>query len=191
MAPLKPSLLPVAAAAPSLEADMARRMQHLFFATIKHAECAATEQDERLTWFDTPRLLRLPLETLLYRILQNLGRQVAAECFDRVNHTKESHLSTATNLLVAAHVLIERLTKKRRLVVSDDNVHALVITAVIISAKMMEDVAPRMCYFSVLSGMSLSSLIALESTMLSLLDFDCTIAPTDFNQKLAELRVFI
>jgi len=106
-----------------------------------------------------------------------------AETEKKTGHDLAIHSDLAIRYLIAAHMLIERVRAKYSLVVTPLNVHRLVITALVLASKILDDVQPSMYYFAVLGGLPQEELSRLEVAFLSLLDYDVQIDPLVFRAK--------
>mmetsp|Transcript_39457 Transcript_39457/g.85456 ORF Transcript_39457/g.85456 Transcript_39457/m.85456 type:complete len:229 (-) Transcript_39457:71-757(-) len=112
------------------------------------------------------------------------GRSQDITCFesDAVPVTFEAYfrrfptyldLNTATYL--GTMILFNKLTNTARIVPTQYNAHRLWASALLLSAKMHEDLIATMPAFAKLSGVSAAELQRLELTSLKLLEWDCRI----------------
>ena len=72
-------------------------------------------------------------------------------------------------------------------VVNSLNIHRLLITAVMVSAKILDDLQPKSEYFANLGGVDVKELQTLERNLLSLLDFHVMVDPDVLFSKYQEL----
>ena len=79
-------------------------------------------------------------------------------------------------------VVIEKiLNEHRQLNLTERNIHRLLFTSIVISAKFVDDQFYKNKYYASVGGMTLSTLNELEETMLDLLNYHCPIDLEIFN----------
>merc|ERR1711916_55411 len=70
---------------------------------------------------------------------------------------------------------------EHKVIINSNNVHRLLITAILISSKWVDDILPNNSYFALLGGISLKEINKYEILMCSLLDFHFYVSVEDFN----------
>lgn len=94
--------------------------------------------------------------------------------------------------IVASIIYLKRLTAAENFLLCSMNIHRLLITAITIASKMLDDFQPRNSYFAKLGGVTLQELNNFECIFCTLLKFDLVIRPEEyhelFNSVLSELE---
>eukprot|EP01034_Spumella_vulgaris_P030677 gene30677-37928_t len=85
-------------------------------------------------------------------------------------------------------IYIDRLIERQQLVLTPLNVHRLLITCVMLSAKYHDDLFYNNAYYAKLGGLTLPELNFLETDLLRLLDFSLFIQVDAFTKYALELR---
>eukprot|EP00756_Hemistasia_phaeocysticola_P008660 Hpha_TRINITY_DN14690_c0_g1::TRINITY_DN14690_c0_g1_i1::g.48181::m.48181 len=89
---------------------------------------------------------------------------------------------------VCALVLIDRVAVKwPQLAPTSSNAHRLLVTAVIVAAKLRDDIHYSNAYFAWVGGLRTSELTALEAHLLQWLDFDIQVSKEDYLRYLNEI----
>lgn len=95
--------------------------------------------------------------------------------------------SSTACLLSAYHYVKRAAAADPSLAPTSLSVHRLLITAVVLAAKYLDDVTYSMGYYAKVGGLPTKELVYLELRMLSLLGFDLHISPSDFHTLEMEL----
>ncbi|KAJ8752959.1 hypothetical protein K2173_008694 [Erythroxylum novogranatense] len=83
---------------------------------------------------------------------------------------------------VVAYVYLDRFVQKQpSLLVNSLNVHRLIITSVLISAKFMDDISYNNAYYAKIGGISTAEMNVLEVDFLFGLGFQLNVTPTTFH----------
>lgn len=95
---------------------------------------------------------------------------------------------SSTACLLSAYLYVKRAAAAdRSLMPTSLSIHRLLITALVISAKYLDDLTYSMGYYAKVGGLPAKELVYLELRMLSLLDFKLHISPSDFHTLEREL----
>lgn len=102
------------------------------------------------------------------------------------------HANCASSAFIVALVLLDRFTVKQpQLRLSQLNVHRLLITALMVAAKMTDDRAARPRFFARVGGMpSVQEIVHLEESFLSLVRYEVFVSPQEYCEKLEEIEGF-
>ena len=84
--------------------------------------------------------------------------------------------------IIISLIYIDRICKKRGIVLSKYNIHRLLFTAILIAAKYNEDIIYDIMYYSKIGGVTKKELLILESEFLKLIDFNLFV-PNKIYQK--------
>lgn len=76
---------------------------------------------------------------------------------------------------IAAFVYVNRIVQKAEIELDECSVHRLVLVAVLIAAKFLEDVSVTNTYYASIGGISLQELNQLELTFLQIIEFDLSV----------------
>jgi hypothetical protein len=93
------------------------------------------------------------------------------------------HSDLAVRYLLASVIYLDRLRVKRSLQVTPINVHRLILTAILLSAKVLDDLQPGLQYFADLGGVSVVELREMEVAFLEAIDYDLMIEPKLFKTR--------
>eukprot|EP01118_Nematostelium_gracile_P017784 TRINITY_DN7709_c0_g1_i1.p1 TRINITY_DN7709_c0_g1~~TRINITY_DN7709_c0_g1_i1.p1 ORF type:complete len:269 (-),score=38.24 TRINITY_DN7709_c0_g1_i1:111-917(-) len=77
-------------------------------------------------------------------------------------------------------ILIDRIVLKHGFRVNSYNVHRLLLTTIMLSAKLVDDTLVNNKYYSHVGGISIKELNSLECKLLSFLDYDLNVLPYTF-----------
>jgi hypothetical protein len=86
-------------------------------------------------------------------------------------------------------ILLDRITLRHGFLVNSHNVHRLLLTTIMLSAKLCDDTLVNNKYYSHVGGISIKELNALECKLLSLLDYDLNVLPYTFELYRYELEL--
>ena len=81
------------------------------------------------------------------------------------------YLNFGINTLVLAFLYIERFCEKTSVIINMENIHRLILVAIMISIKYKEDLHYRNKFFAKVGGISIESLNFIESSFLTKLNF--------------------
>ena len=92
-------------------------------------------------------------------------------------------LSLGARSVVFALIYIDRIVEKTKLHVNSFRIHRLIATGMLVALKMNEDDVLDMNYFSLLAGIPLGQLNALEKVFLSKIEFATFVSEAEFNSR--------
>lgn len=130
--------------------------------------------------FDAASPPPISLQDYLSRLVFYLGN------IPEYSSDKAMHSDLAVRYLLGAILYLERIELfAPGFVITELNIHRLLITGVLITAKILDDVEPDHKYYAQLGGVSVSELVKLEIAMLQLCEYNVNIDPIDFAAKYA------
>lgn len=98
------------------------------------------------------------------------------------------YFECSDHVIVLALIYIDRYIEYNKLLIQDQNIHRLIITACIISAKFLEDEHHTNKFYSHVGGFSLTEINLLEREMLQGLDYNLYVNKIEYYQRLTELK---
>ncbi|XP_020572612.1 cyclin-U2-2-like [Phalaenopsis equestris] len=130
--------------------------------THRIAACeASAKQDLRIRAFESRRVLEMSIQSFLDRIFR--------------------YARVSPPVFVVAYVYFDRLCELNpSFFVSDRNVHRLLITAVLVASKFIEDMNYRNSYFAKIGGISTQEMNRLELNLLFLMGFKLQVSVSVF-----------
>eukprot|EP01065_Artemidia_motanka_P009191 TRINITY_DN14694_c0_g1_i1.p1 TRINITY_DN14694_c0_g1~~TRINITY_DN14694_c0_g1_i1.p1 ORF type:complete len:333 (+),score=100.06 TRINITY_DN14694_c0_g1_i1:261-1259(+) len=87
------------------------------------------------------------------------------------------HSFITVNAALAGLELLGRLCQKQGVCITSRNAHRLLLSAIVVAAKVEDDMQMRNSFFSVIGGLPASELFEMEKNLLRLLDFDVLVRP--------------
>jgi hypothetical protein len=93
-----------------------------------------------------------------------------------------TYMRCSAESYVAAVVYIDRLVERQKFVVSDRNVHRLLLTAVVLAAKFQDDYFCDNRYYSMVGGIALLELNLLERRMVKMLGYRLQVTPEEYDK---------
>ncbi|KAH9260305.1 hypothetical protein BASA81_001475 [Batrachochytrium salamandrivorans] len=137
-------------------------------------------KQEWALYFDAASLPPISLQDYLSRLVFYLGN------IPEYSSDKAMHSDLAVRYLLGAILYLERIELfAPGFTITELNIHRLLITGVLITAKVLDDVEPDHKYYAQLGGVSVSELVKLEIAMLQLCEYNVNIDPIDFAAKYA------
>jgi ATP-dependent 26S proteasome regulatory subunit len=100
------------------------------------------------------------------------------------------HSDLELNTLVCSFILIDKLINTHRIILSTKNVHKILLSGILISIKFMEDVIYKQNDYAKIGGVSLSSLSAIETAFLKIIDYKIVISHDVFEQYYTKICTF-
>lgn len=88
-----------------------------------------------------------------------------------------------------ALIYIDRLIQRNNFLLTDLNVHRVVITAILLAAKFFDDAYYNNAYYAKIGGVLVSEMNGLEVDFLFRINFSLHVAPEDYKKYQAELWV--
>lgn len=93
---------------------------------------------------------------------------------------KYTHIEEST--LVIALIYIDRLCEKQNLILTDNNIHRIVFTAIVLAIKYNEDDYYSNNYYSKVGGVSVSELNTFEIEFVKLIKYNCFVKSDVFDK---------
>lgn len=102
------------------------------------------------------------------------------------------HANCTSSAFIVALVLLDRFREKQpHLFLSQLNIHRLLITALMVAAKMTDDRSAKPRFFARVGGMpSFQEIIHLEASFLSLVQYQVFVSPSEYCEKLEQLESY-
>jgi len=97
------------------------------------------------------------------------------------------YASCSKECFILALIYIDRLIQKNNFLLTELNVHRVVITAVLLAAKFFDDAYYNNAYYAKVGGVLVSEMNALECEFLFKIDFSLRVVPEVFEKYKAEL----
>jgi len=91
---------------------------------------------------------------------------------------------------VISLIYIDRMIESCNVVLTSLNVHRLLITSIMLSAKFLDDLFYNNAFYAKLGGVSVTELNALEIEFLQKIHFSLYVSPESYSKYLSELRRF-
>mmetsp|Transcript_35918 Transcript_35918/g.67012 ORF Transcript_35918/g.67012 Transcript_35918/m.67012 type:complete len:535 (+) Transcript_35918:147-1751(+) len=105
---------------------------------------------------------------------------------ERIN----KYAKCSPNCFIIALIYIDRLIETRNVILSTLNVHRVLITSVMLAAKVFDDEFYKNAYYAKLGGVSTQEMNSLELEFLSLMNFDFFVTVETFEKYQKELLAF-
>jgi len=135
----------------------------------------------------TPNIKIMQNEVLAKRFLLKTDPPVTVvEYLERINHYCEL---SAGVYLTSSLYLYNLVHKNEVLSLNDRNIHRILIAALRVSCKMIEDINHRQSFISKIGGISDKDLLSLEISFLFLLKFECQVNETTLSNFLRDLKL--
>lgn len=97
------------------------------------------------------------------------------------------YASCSTECFILALIYIDRLIQRNSFILSELNVHRVVITAVLLAAKFFDDAYYNNAYYAKVGGVQISEMNSLEVEFLFRINFSLYVTPEVFHKYNAEL----
>ena len=104
-----------------------------------------------------------------------------------MNDRIHKYASCSTECFILALIYIDRLIQRNSFVLSELNVHRVVITAVLLAAKFFDDAYYNNAYYAKVGGVHVSEMNSLEVDFLFRINFSLHVSPEVFHKYNAEL----
>ena len=105
------------------------------------------------------------------------------------HHSIHKYASCSTECFVLALIYIDRLIQRNNFLLTDLNVHRVVITAVLLAAKFFDDAYYNNAYYAKVGGVLVSEMNSLEVEFLFRINFSLHVESEVFQKYRAELAV--
>jgi len=92
-----------------------------------------------------------------------------------------TYMRCSAESYVAAVVYIDRLVQRQKFVISERNIHRLLLTAVVLAAKFQDDYFCDNRYYSMVGGIALPELNLLERRMVKMLGYRLQVTPEEYD----------
>lgn len=106
---------------------------------------------------------------------------------ERIN----KYAKCSPNCFIIALIYIDRLIETRNVILSNLNVHRVLITSVMLATKVFDDEFYKNAYYAKLGGVSTQEINSLELEFLSLMNFDFFVTVETFEKYQKELSAFV
>lgn len=147
------------------------------------AESFAPARVAAMKLFDGANPPKITLVSYLQRMVYYLGG--IAESERKCGVDENVHSDLAVRYILTSLLYIERVQKNTGMKITLYNVHRLLITGIMIAAKVLDDFQPNQKYFADLGGVSVAELCRLEAAFLQLCDYNVNVDPEIFAAKYA------
>jgi hypothetical protein len=173
------------------EAEMVKRLERLLVPQVQpekatspgNHDCTPT-QLAAMKLFDGANPPKITLASYLQRMVYYLGG--IAENERKCGVDENVHSDLAVRYILTSLLYMERLQAKTGMKITLYNVHRLLITGIMIAAKVLDDFQPHQKYFADLGGVSAAELTRLEAAFLQLCDYNVNVNPEIFAAKYAD-----
>lgn len=109
-------------------------------------------------------------------------------------HSYLSRIQKYANLTPAVYtttlIYIDRLIEATNLSLTPLNIHRLLLVAVVVATKFLQDDYYKNCYYAKLGGITTAELNSLEICFLSLISFNLYVSPAAFDKYTSELMAY-
>jgi hypothetical protein len=172
------------------ESDMVKRLEKLLtpkvqtdLARVQTSRDCSESDRAAMKLFDGLNPPKISVTNYLQRMVYYLGG--IAENERRCGVDANVHSDLAIRYVLAAILYVDRIQSRTDMIVTLFNVHRLLITGIMIAAKVLDDFQPNQKYFADLGGVSTLELARLEAAFLQLCDYNVNVNPELFAAKYA------
>ena len=104
-----------------------------------------------------------------------------------INHSIHKYASCSKECFILALIYIDRLIQRNNFLLTELNVHRVVITAILLAAKFFDDAYYNNAYYAKVGGVHVAEMNNLETQFLFKIDFSLRVLPQVFDKYAAEL----
>ena len=172
------------------ESEMVKRLEkllcpkvHTDMETIPEIPSCSQADLAAMKLFNGQNPPKISISSYLQRMVYYLGG--IAENERKCGVDANVHSDLAIRYVLSAILYVERIQSRTGMVVTLYNVHRLLITGILIAAKVLDDFQPNQKYFADLGGVSTLELARLEAAFLQLCDYNVNVDPDMFAAKYA------
>jgi len=128
--------------------------------------------------FSGSKVPRISIEEYVSRIVHYLTGLAKFEINN--DYDNHCHSDLAFRYIVMALILLDKLSLVDQVQINSTNIHRVLITAVMIASKLLDDIQPNNQYFAQLGGVSKPELNRYEAHFCSLLKFNLHVSQETF-----------